>query len=197
MELPNNKYKIILADPPWSYNDKRNCAGKNNPHGAGGALKHYNCMKIEDIKSLEINKISDDNCMLFLWVTSPFMEQGIEVIKSWGFKFITIPFVWVKMKNDMSEPRKDGIGNYTLNNAEYVLLGRKGKYWRNSTKVKQILQYPKLKHSVKPFEINERIVELMGDLPRIELFARDKKDRKGCDTHSLRLQKELQDRREL
>lgn len=174
------KYQVILADPPWSYNDKRNSAGKNNPTGAGGALKHYKCMDIKDIKSLRIKDITDENCMLFMWATSPFMKEAIEVIESWGFKFITIPFVWVKMRNDMSEPRKDGIGNYTLNNAEYVLLGRKGKYWRNSTKVKQILQHPKLKHSEKPSEIRRRIEELCGEVPRIELFAREKVEGWDC-----------------
>jgi len=174
MELPNKKYNIIYADPAWKYNDKRNGEGKNNPNGAGGALKHYKCMDIEEIKSLRVPEITDENCMLFLWATSPFMKAAIEVIESWGFKFITIPFVWIKMRNDMSEPRKDGIGNYTLNNAEYVLLGRKGKYWRNSTKVKQILLNPKMGHSKKPEEIRKRIEELCGDLPRIELFARDK-----------------------
>jgi site-specific DNA-methyltransferase (adenine-specific) len=168
------EYKIIYADPPWRYNDKRNKKGKNNPTGAGGSLKHYECMNIADIMALNINQIAEKDCMLFLWTTSPFMKEAINILEFWGFKFITIPFVWVKMRNDMSEPRKDGIGNYTLNNAEYVLLGRKGKYWRNSTKVKQILLHQKLKHSEKPEEIKKRIVQLCGDLPRIELFAREK-----------------------
>lgn len=172
--MSDKKYNIILADPPWKYRDKRDNAGKNNPTGAGGATKHYNCMDIEDIKSLDVKNICEDNCYLFLWVTSPFMKKGLEVLESWGFTFITIPFVWIKMRNDMSEPRKDGIGNYTLNNAEYILLGRKGKYWRNSTKVKQVLLHPKLKHSEKPEEIKNRILELCGDLPRIELFSRKK-----------------------
>lgn len=172
--MENKKYNIIYADPAWKYSDKRNGKGKNNPTGAGGALKHYECMEIEDIKKLPIKELADENCYLFIWATSPFMKEAIEVIESWGFKFITIPFVWVKMRNDMSEERKDGIGNYTLNNAEYVLLGRKGKYWRNSTKVKQILLNPKMEHSKKPEEIRRRIVELCGDLPRIELFARQK-----------------------
>ena len=166
------KYSIILADPPWKYGDARNYKTKNNPTGSGGASKHYPVMTLEELKSIPVKDIADDDCMLLMWVTGPKMDWGLEVLKSWGFKFCTIPFVWIKMKNDMSEPRKDGIGSYTLNNAEYVLLGRKGKYWRNSTKVKQIIQTPKFEHSVKPPEIRDRIVELFGDVPRIELFAR-------------------------
>lgn len=189
--LPHKKYRIIYADPPWKYNDKRNTAGKNNPSGAGGASKHYNCMDIDEIKSLPIQNITDDNCMLFLWVTSPMMEKAFEVIKCWGFKYCTIVFVWIKMKNDFSDYRKDGIGNYTLSNAEYVLLARKGKYWRNSTKVKQIVLAPKpIKHSKKPEEIRRRIVELCGNVPRIELFARQRFE--GWDVWGLEAPKETQ-----
>lgn len=171
------KYKVILADPPWEYDDKRNNAGKNNPTGAGGAIKHYPLMKIDDICNLKIQKIADDDCMLFLWVTSPMMEKAFKVVNAWGFKYCTIVFVWIKMKNDFSDYRKDGIGNYTLSNAEYVLLARKGKYWRNSTKVKQIIFSPKPQiHSRKPSEVRKRIEELCGNVPRIELFARDRID---------------------
>ena len=176
MELPDKKYNIIYADPPWNYNDKRNKPGKNNPSGAGGCAKHYNTMTMDELKSLSVNKISADDCYLFMWVTSPFMKEGIELIEHWNFKYITIPFVWIKNKQDSDEIRGDGIGNYTPNNAEYVLLGRKGKYWRNSTKVKQVLVHPKLSHSEKPNEIRERIVELCGDVLRIELFSRQRYD---------------------
>ena len=190
MSFPDKKYRIIYADPPWRYDDRRDNKGKNNPTGAGGASKHYECMKLEDIKSIPVGSIADNNCMLFLWATSPFMKNAIEVMECWGFKFRTIPFVWVKMKNDMSEPRKDGIGNYTLSNAEYVLLGRKGGYWRNSTKVKQILLHRKMEHSKKPDEVRNRIVELCGDLPRIELFARQRFE--GWDVWGLESPRETQ-----
>lgn len=170
----DKKYQIIYADPPWKYSDSRNYKTKNNPTGAGGASKHYKVMTLEEIKNLSVQNISADDCFLFMWCTGPKMDWGIDVIKAWGFQFVTIPFVWIKMKNDMSEPRADGIGCYTLNNAEYILLGRKGKYTRNSTKVKQIIMTPKYEHSEKPDEARNRIVELIGDLPRIELFARKK-----------------------
>ena len=168
------KYQIIYADPPWDYQDKRNKPCKNNPTGAGGASKHYSTIPIQELKALPVKDISAENCMLFMWATAPFMKEAIELIESWGFKYRTMPFVWIKMKNDMSDFRLDGIGSYTLNNAEFILLGRKGKYWRDSTKVKQIIFTPKLAHSEKPKQVRNRITELMGDLPRIELFARQK-----------------------
>ena len=168
------KYQIIYADPPWSYSDKRTGKGKNNPNGAGGAEKHYTTMSVEQLKELNISSISDDNAMLFMWATSPQLPVALEVMKSWGFNYKTVAFVWVKMKNDMSEPRGDGIGSYTLSNAEYVLVGTKGKYWRNDATPRQILLHPKLAHSEKPNEIRNRIVKLAGDLPRLEMFARQK-----------------------
>ena len=168
------KYNIILADPPWSYSDKRDNPTKNNPNGAGGATKHYNCMKIEDLKKLNVNELADEDCMMFMWATFPKLDSALELMKAWGFKYRTVAFVWVKMKNNMSEPRGDGIGFYTNNNAEIVLLGRKGKYWREEKNVRQIILEPKSKHSKKPDEIKERIVRLMGNIPRIELFSRDK-----------------------
>ena len=192
MNLPNKKYSIIYVDPPWDYQDKRNTPCKNNPSGAGGASKHYNTIPINELKKMDIKRISNENCMLFMWATSPFMKEAIELIISWGFKYRTIPFVWIKTTNDMLRIRGDGIGSYTPNNAEYVLLGRKGKYWRNSTKVKQVLLHPKLRHSEKPKEIRRRIVELMGDLSRIELFARQRYE--GWDVWGNEVPNEKQER---
>ena len=168
------KYQIIYADPPWDYQDKRNKPTKNNPHGAGGASKHYTTMPLEDMKWLPIPSFTDKNCMCLMWATGPFMKEAIELMEFWGFKFRTIPFVWIKTTKDGREPRGDGIGSYTPNNAEYILLGRKGNYWRNSTKVKQVILSPKTEHSKKPEEARKRIEELFGNVSRIELFARQK-----------------------
>lgn len=174
-KLPNKKYNIIYADPPWKYADSRDYAIKNNPTGAGGAVKHYPVMTLEEIKNIPvIDIVNKKSCFLFLWCTGPKMDWGIEVLKSWGFRYVTIPFVWIKTKNNSNDIRYDGIGCYTNNNAEYCLLGRIGKYQRANTGVRQILLHRKLKHSQKPDEIRNRIIRLIGDLPRIELFARNK-----------------------
>ena len=140
----DKKYNIIYADPPWDYGNTKNLNGKF----CGIADRHYNVMKFQDICCLPVQNIA-------------------------GFKYATVGFVWIKMKNDMSCVREDGLGKYTISNAEYCLIARKGKYWRESRDIKQVIQYPKTAHSSKPPEIRERIVSLCGDLPRIELFARD------------------------
>ena len=176
MNFPDKKYNIIYVDPPWDYGNTKN----HNGQFWGMADKHYNVMKLDDIKNLPIQDIASENCFLFLWVTSPFMEKGFEVIKSWGFKFCTVGFVWIKMKNDMSEVRKDGLGKYTISNAEYCLIARNGKYWREAKNIQQIITTPKLGHSRKPDEVRDRIVQLCGDLPRIELFARQKTEGWDC-----------------
>ena len=163
------KYKIIYADPPWMYNDRR------NHKSTGMALSAYNCMEIENIKKLPINKISDNNSVLFLWVTLPKLKEGIDVLESWGFKYITVAFVWVK-QNPKNDGIYSGLGHWTNANAEIVLLGKKGKISRIVKNIKQIVIEHRGKHSVKPNEVRNRIVQLMGDLPRIELFARQKNE---------------------
>jgi len=82
MNLPNKKYNIIYADPPWRYNDTRQGSGYKNPNGAGGANKHYSTMSLQEICNLNVKNISDDNCMLFLWCTSSLLDYGFEVMKS-------------------------------------------------------------------------------------------------------------------
>ena len=172
----DKKYNIIYADPPWDYGNTKNKDGRFY----GMADKHYKCMKVTDICNLPVSQIASSNSYLFMWTTSPFLEKSFDVIKSWGFRYCTVAFVWIKMKNDMSDVRGDGLGKYTISNAEYCIIAKNGKYWRNSKSVKQIVQAPKTIHSQKPDEVRNRIVELCGDLPRIELFARQEADGWDC-----------------
>ena len=97
----DKKYNIIYADPPWQYGDKRTGKGKNNPHGAGGAEKHYSTMQTIEICNLPIKNIVAEDCMLFMWATAPMIFEAEKVIKAWGFDYKTFGFVWVKMTNDM------------------------------------------------------------------------------------------------
>lgn len=170
--FPNKQYDVIYADPPWDYGNTKNHNGKFY----GIAERHYPTMKLDDIKRLPVNTISKDNCYLFMWVTSPFMEKGFEIIKEWGFKYATIGFVWVKTTNDNTKVRGDGLGKYTISNAEYCLIAKKGKYWRENKNVQQIIMSPKQQHSKKPNEIRERIISLVGNVDKIELFARERYD---------------------
>ena len=160
-----NLYKIIYADPPWqfkTYSDK----GKKK-----SADNHYKCMNINEIKNIPIQDISDDDCILFIWITYPNLIDGLETIKSWGFIYKTCAFSWIK-KNKNKDSLFWGLGYWTRANNEICLLATKGKPKRISKKVHQIIIEKIREHSQKPDCVRDRIVELCGDLPRIELFAR-------------------------
>ena len=166
ISFPNKKYSIIYADPPWNYKDKA-CAGKR------GAGFKYKTMSIKDIQELPVQNISGDNCMLFIWVTFPLLQEGMDTIKLWGFKYKTIGFNWIKL-NKKARTRFWGMGNWTRSNSELCLLGIKGKPKRISASVHSIVISHKEEHSKKPNLVRDRIIKLCGDITRIELFAREK-----------------------
>lgn len=125
------------------------------------------------IANLPINEIADKNCILFIWVTMPKLNECFDIIRKWGFTYKTCGFVWIK-KNKKSDSLFWGMGRWTRANAEICLIGTKGKPKRISAKVHSVIISRIREHSRKPDEIRERIVELCGDLSRIELFARQK-----------------------
>lgn len=161
------KYKIIYADPPWSFKTFSN-KGKEKK----SADNHYQCMNINDIYDMKVNSIADDDCVLFIWVTMPTLEQGLETIKRWGFTYKTCAFNWIK-RNKKSNSFFWGLGYWTRSNSELCLLATKGKPKRVSKSVHQICTARIERHSKKPDEIRDKIVQLCGDVPRIELFARE------------------------
>lgn len=172
MDLPNKKYSVIYADPPWSYRQK-GAKGKKQ----GYAAQHYNTMTTEDICTLPVHQLAGEGgCLLFMWATFPTLPDALRVMEAWGFTYKTAAFVWVKKykcgKNFV------GMGAYTRANAEICLLGVTPDF-RAGTQIKsrcvyQIIEAPIQAHSVKPDETRRRIVELLGDVPRIELFARQR-----------------------
>lgn len=162
------KYQIIYADPPWSYNDKMS--------GHSFSLDHeYETQDIEWIKKLPVGGVTDKNCVLFLWAVSPLLPEAFEVMKSWGFKYKTVAFVWSKRYKDGSPVAN--LGRWTMGNVEMCLLGTKGSPKRIKENVRQLVEDYRAEHSRKPDSIRSHIVELMGDLPRLELFARDNGDK--------------------
>jgi N6-adenosine-specific RNA methylase IME4 len=162
----NNKYNIIYADPPWQYK-----AWSKDINGS--AEKHYKTMKIDDIINMKnvISNISDSNCILFLWVTFPCLQEGLRAIKEWGFTYKTCGFTWVK-RNKKTDSWFFGMGYWTRANAEICLIATKGTIKRISAKVHQIIDTRIEEHSKKPSVARDKIVALVGELPRIELFAR-------------------------
>lgn len=173
IELPNKKYNIIYADPPWSF---WGYSVKKDTRYVG---HKYVLQSNEWIATLPINNIAAKDCILFLWVTMPKLNECFDIIKAWSFEYKTVAFTWVK-RNKRSDSWFWGMGRWTRSNAELCLLATKGNPKRISAKVHQVIQSPIRKHSQKPDQARQRIVELVGDLPRIELFARQKTDGWDC-----------------
>lgn len=159
---PERRYNIIYADPPWTYQDK----GRS-----GNAAQHYALMRDSDICGLPISNITAENSVLFLWATYPKLREAFEVIEAWGFTYKTIAFQWIK-QNKSGKGFFFGLGRWTRGNTEPVLLAVKGKPKRISAGVGQLIISPLREHSQKPDETRDKIVQLCGDLPRVELFAR-------------------------
>jgi len=162
---PSKQYQIIYADPPWKY------AGKLE--GAKMGECPYETMTIDEICALPVSKITAKDCALFLWVTMPKLNEFSRVVDAWGFAFKTVAFVWVKLNPKRHDIFK-GIGRWVQGNAELVVLATRGHPHRINKNIGQIVMAPRAAHSVKPDEVRKRIVGLMGDLPRIELFARQR-----------------------
>ena len=163
------KYSIIYADPPWRFNTYSDKGKDRSPE------KHYPCQGIEWIKSLPINDIAAKDSVLFLWSIGSMLPEAFDVITSWGFTYKTIGFTWVK-QNIKSPSYFTGLGYWTRCNPEYCLLATKGKPKRQSKSVRELIVTPRQAHSKKPDETRDRIVQLCGDLPRVELFARQPTD---------------------
>jgi N6-adenosine-specific RNA methylase IME4 len=173
------KYNIIYADPPWF---EKIQMGR-------GKVKYYKTMKTRDICSLPIKDLADDNCILFIWVVNPMLQAGLDVIKAWGFEYKTVGFVWIKL-NKQIPSLFYGMGNWTRSNAEMCLIGTKGSCKRISKSVHSVIISKLREHSRKPDEARKRIIQLCGDIPRIELFARQKIQ--GWDTWGNQVPKDTQ-----
>lgn len=156
------RYQIIYADPPWRYDQKG---------VEGAAERHYSTMSLEDICKLPIKSISAKDSILFLWVTFPQLPAALRVISAWGFQYKTVAFLWLK-KNRKADSWYFGLGFWTRGNAEVCLLATRGHPKRKSKKVHQFIISPIEAHSKKPDIVRDKIIELAGDVPRIELFAR-------------------------
>ena len=159
------KYNIIYADPPWRF---KNYNDGTATRWAGG---HYSLMNLDSICKLPVADITAKDCALFLWATYPTLPRAFRVIESWGFTYKTVAFTWIKTNKNGSI--FTGMGYWTRSNAEVCLLATRGHLKRLRADVRQVIMSPRGKHSQKPREARIRIVQLLGDLSRIELFARE------------------------
>jgi N6-adenosine-specific RNA methylase IME4 len=128
-------------------------------------------MNGDDICRLPVASIAAKDSILFLWATFPQLPEALRVIKAWGFQYKSVAFVWLK-KNKKADSWFYGLGFWTRGNCEVCLLATRGHPKRISSKVHQLIVSPREEHSKKPDAAREKIIELMGDLPKIELFAR-------------------------
>lgn len=171
--IERNSYDVILIDCPWEYNDKASAGNR-------GAGFKYPQLNMTDLIQLNIRLLAKTNAVVFSWITPPLMREGLQVMESWGAKYKTKAFTWIKL-DKAGNPRIMG-GNHTRANSEDCILGVFGKgVKRANAGVRQpILSVPG-RHSEKPVEAYERIEALYGpDVRRIELFAR--KPRDGWDS---------------
>lgn len=149
------KFRTIVADPAWLKN-------QSSGGGYGGAIKHYALMSPERIRNMPVAELADDNAHLYLWVTNSNIDEGLEVAKAWGFKYITV-FHWIKPKL--------GVGNYLRNASESCIFAVRGKLPpKCRTQINWLISYPTA-HSEKPREFMS-IVERVSPGPYLELFCR-------------------------
>lgn len=160
----DRRYQVIYADPPWMYRDQARA-------GQRGAGFKYPLLSDQAIADLPVARIAADDAALFLWVTWPKLPEALPVIAAWGFDYRTVAFVWVK-RTRASNALLWGMGNWTRANTEPCLLATRGRPVRVSASVHQVVEAQIGRHSEKPDEVRQRIVALLGDIPRIELFSR-------------------------
>ena len=174
--LPNKKYQVIYADPPWDYGgkmqyDKTTIKGENigfeKKIFLSSAGFKYPTLKLKQLKTLDVKSIADDDCILFMWTTGPQLANSVELGEAWGFEYKTVAFVWDKMIHNP--------GRYTLSQTEFVLVFKKGKIPqpRGARKVCQMVAVPRGKHSEKPIEVIKGITKMFPQQDKIELFARN------------------------
>jgi N6-adenosine-specific RNA methylase IME4 len=185
------QYNVILADPPWRYNSRAN----HKTRFRGGAEGHYPLMDMREIAALPIPSLAAKNAALLMWCTFPYLADQIKLFDHWGFRFRTMLLTWIKLnpkgwdlpKDDPNyKPGKEyvlysdglfhsvffGVGYYAKSNPEVCLLGMRGQVPTVSNAVSSVIHAPRREHSRKPDESYFRIEGVFGDVPRIELFAR-------------------------
>lgn len=160
-ELPADKFRAILADPPWRFES----FGEGNTRAADN---HYPTMSLVEIEMYPVMNVAADDAVLFLWVTSENIKHAPRIMIQWGFELVSTGFVWAK-------EGPPGLGYWTRKSAEICLLGTRGHPRRLSKDVAEVIHAPRGPHSEKPDEVYERIERLVPG-PYLELFARRKRE---------------------
>jgi N6-adenosine-specific RNA methylase IME4 len=161
----STKYEIIYADPPWDYKGQTQHGGTGKAN-TGSASTHYQTATLDDLKALNLSAITADDALLFMWSSSPHLDQAIDLLKAWGFKWATVGFVWDKQRVNP--------GFYTMSQCELCLIGKRGRIPtpRGARNVRQFLSSMRGRHSEKPDEVRRRIEEMFPTQRKLEMFAR-------------------------
>lgn len=165
----SRKYQVIYADPAWQFKSKKSGGSMKS-----GAAQVYSVTSIDDMKALPVARLADDNCMLIMWWVGSMPQEAIDLCRAWGFRAMTMTgFVWEK-RTTKDKPHF-GMGWATRAGAECALIGIKGKVSSLvvDKAVRSVIRAKVGRHSEKPNEFREAIEKLCGDVPRIELFARE------------------------
>jgi len=173
--MPSKQYDIIYCDPPWDYNgklqfDKSSTMAENQgfdrPIFISSAEFKYPTLKLEQLMQIKVQDICKPDCLLFMWATSPHLDQAIKLGETWGFEYRTVAFIWDKMCHNP--------GKYTLSNCELCLVFKHGKIPlpRGARNIHQLVRSPRGRHSEKPDEVRKKIAQMWPTQDHIELFAR-------------------------
>jgi len=163
--LPDGKFTVIYADPPWAYNDKQ---GGDISQSYGAAEKHYPSMSLFELETMGVPGLAADDSVLFLWATCPLLPEALRLAAAWGFKY-KAQFVWDKIKHNM--------GHYNSVRHEILLICTRGSFTPENVKLFDSVQsIERTEHSRKPEEFRTIIETLYPSAKKIELFARKKAD---------------------
>lgn len=193
-----NRYKVIYADPPWSFKTYSAPVEGTVPHR--GEIEPYKTMTAEDLLDLPVSNVAADDCVLHMWVISSHIEQAIILGAAWGFTYKSLGMVWVKTQKSDPEKPKMGMGHWFRQEAEVCLLFTRGKPKRLSAGVRQVILEPAREHSRKPDEAMTRVESLSAG-PYLEMFSRSSRpgwdamgDQQGkFDTVDLKEMAEIED----
>ncbi len=169
--LPSRKFSVILADPPWNFKTHSAKGQSRSPEA------HYSTLTVPQMRTMPVSDLAAKDCWLFMWTTSPCLQQAFDLMNAWGFKYSSVAFTWVKLNPNAPTlffTPKDlhvGMGYTTRKNGEFCLLGRRGAPKRQRMDVHEIIISPRREHSRKPEETYRRI-EAFASGPYVELFSR-------------------------
>lgn len=157
------KFDVLYADPPWDYKGQTQHGGKGTSD-TGGAAKHYSTVTLADLKRLNVSDLAADNALMFMWSSSPHLDQALELMRAWQFEWLTVGFVWDKQRVNP--------GFYTMSQCEVCLIGRKGELLEPAQTTHQLVHELRGEHSAKPETVRKRIEQMFPTHHKLELFAR-------------------------